>query len=252
MSRGPQPVGDVDVGLALLEGDDTAEPSRAGGRSGWLLLALLGLLALAGLGLLLAVAAVDAPSPSRPWVSIDYSDEPDGSVLADGDLTQQVVHGWLQVRHGPPGPMYAFVTQLPPSPSMTVSATMRWPDGPAPADGLVTGGVMLLDAQRAGYALTCGTDGNAYLWVVQPGWSIADSYLPDAGCGRQFGLSLQAVGDEPGTLLVHTPDGAVARWAPAGTSGPFTEAGWVSLLEDQARVVPGLDIARYEVSVGSP
>jgi hypothetical protein len=212
---------------------------------------ILALLAVAGLVLVLAVALVDVASRPQPWVSVDYSDEPDGSVLADGDLSQQVVDGWLRVRHDLPGPMHAIVTQLPATPSMTVSATMRWPGGAVQVDGLVTGGVMLLDDQRSGYALTCGTDGNAYLWVVQPGWSVADSFLPDAGCGRQFGLSLGAVGDEAGTLLVHTPDGAVARWNPSGTRGPFTEAGWVSLLEDQARVVPGLDIARYQVSAGS-
>ncbi|MGR2752679.1 hypothetical protein [Agromyces arachidis] len=182
--------------------------------------------------------------------SVDFAVEPEGPLTEGEGWSAEVAGSQLRLRAEHPGALHPLWATSPATEAIAVGATLARPAG-ADAGGLYVGGITAVGADGAGWGAACGTDGNAYVLAVWDGRSQALDSVPDAGCDADpFALTLE-VRRDGGTdrIEVVLPDGERVVLKPGEARGPFTAAGFVMATADREQVVPGLDVARFEVRV---
>lgn len=179
--------------------------------------------------------------------TVDYSSAPDGEPRQEGDLTLQVVDGVLVLRSGAPGPLYAKIDSIEPTPDLRIEASIEF-DPPASPEEEAIAGPMITNLAFEGYALTCGSSGNAYLLVLGAETSWVLHTFEGHDCTSESKLALEAAAGGTGDMVVvELPDGHGEAVFTGISMAPFTDAGFMGVLGMQNAPVE-IRVRRYTTS----
>lgn len=211
----------------------------------WLACVVLGVAAAAGF-----VALSDVGMSLTPVRTVDFTSQPDVASRTLDDVSVEVKSGALVVTPDYAGPMYFMLEDVGSVSNVGFAATMRADSGNATAAAPSHTGVLLVNSDGQGYAVTCGTDGNGRLWSVEVQSTNVISTVTDAGCAEvnELGIEVHPTLGRSGDMVrVTVPSGNGPLVMPGTIRGPFTVVGFVSLSEDEAAIPPSAVISKYTI-----